>query len=258
MEINITLISMRPTVYALCFMAAFVAAFLFASLACVKSGIPWRTIGLASFTMLFFSLSCGKMYTIIFTEFKNIITAPFSSVGGLIGMLVGLFIFEKLYPEYKSICWQAFGISIPLLYSIAKVGCFLSGCCNGIEYSGPFHIIYHGAIILNGIDYSQNIVKETMLFPVQPVETIVFFIIFCVGTVLFIRDRKREGVICLPITFMLCAVAKGGLELLRMEWKGRISPNQVICLLVFAGSLVYIIMDKKKRLRLTVLKGENI
>ena len=44
------------------------------------------------------------------------------------------------------------------MYSIGKIGCLLVGCCYGIEYSGPFSIVYN---------YSYSDIVGVRLFPIQ-------------------------------------------------------------------------------------------
>ena len=61
-------------------------------------------------------------------------------------------------------------LPLPLLYAVGKIGCFIAGCCYGIEYYGIGNVVY------NYVPKSEIIGLH--LFPIQIVESIVFFLIF--------------------------------------------------------------------------------
>ena len=85
----------------------------------------------------------------------------------LLIVLSGLIIFLITKTDPKKL-FAILLFSVPLIYAIGKLGCFLNGCCYGIEYSGPLHVVYEHA------DKAPN---NTNLFPVQLAETITNFII---------------------------------------------------------------------------------
>ena len=100
-------------------------------------------------------------------------------------------------------------IAAPLIYAIAKLGCTYAGCCHGFVYSGPFSLKYNNPQI------------HGEYFPVQPIETLVFLIIF-----IFAHKTKN------PLaTILTCLFAKFTLDFLRFgHEKALISPNQIACL----------------------------
>lgn len=61
-------------------------------------------------------------------------------------------------------------VCIPFFHAIARIGCFLSGCCYGMLYQNVFAINYI-VIIENHID-------ENLRFPVQIVESLFNFLLF--------------------------------------------------------------------------------
>ncbi len=166
----------------------------------------------------------GKYYT-LFTQYSlykntNFLYISMSSLGAFIGAFVMVFIFSK---QFKISCKKVFNIispCIPLMYSLGKIGCFLAGCCIGFKYSG------FGAVTYN---YSQFVTNEFSYFPVQIIESIVFFGIFIFMMKL---SKESKGQI-----FSKCLIASGSckflLEFLRIrENVSFLSINQIFCLLL--------------------------
>ena len=82
----------------------------------------------------------------------------FSSYGGLIGMILALYIFCMVFKYNKSLFFKHVFLCLPLMYSIGKIGCFLVGCCYGIQYNGFGSIKY---LTSRGAPLNVN------LFPIQ-------------------------------------------------------------------------------------------
>lgn len=114
-------------------------------------------------------------------------------------------------------------ISAPLTYAIAKLGCTYAGCCHGFAYDGPFSLKYNNPQI------------HGEFFPVQPIETLVFLIIF-----IFAHKAKN------PLaTILTCLFAKFTLDFLRFgHEKALISPNQIACLVLIAIITIIAIRHK--------------
>ena len=152
---------------------------------------------------------------------RNISQIGLSSYGGAIGILIATIIFEKMNKS-KGIFIKSATLSLPLIYSISKLACFFAGCCYGIPYDGFFSVTYSEGLIIP-------------LFPVQLVETIVFFgvFIFCI----FLRKNKN----IIEITLILSAICKFLLDFLRYSHMEQIlSINQVISLgFVIVGAFLY-------------------
>ena len=119
------------------------------------------------FYVLFFILAIfiGKLYTFIILKGKiSFFKCGLTAYGGLIGVVLAALIYEKIDP-HKGIIIKYTAISLPLIYSFTKIGCFFTGCCYGVPYNGPFHVIYPQVL-------------NKPLFPIQLLEVITFFIIF--------------------------------------------------------------------------------
>ena len=123
-----------------------------------------RQILLYFIMYIFFAFMCGKMYTVLVSGEGNLFTAGLSAYGGLVGVVMAAIIFEKILPLDGRLIKYTI-LSLPLIYGLTKIACFISGCCSRIPYEGIFKIKY--------ID-----VLNIWQFPIQVVEVIVFLLIF--------------------------------------------------------------------------------
>ena len=101
----------------------------------------------------------------------NLIKGGFVFYGGAIGGIIGIWIYAKQYKIEFSHLLNIGILVVPLIHAIGRVGCFMNGCCYGIEYNGIGNIMYTNSLIApNNIN----------LFPVQLVECILNIIIFII------------------------------------------------------------------------------
>lgn len=195
-----------------------------------KENIKDKNIYLYILLYGLFAIVFGKLYTIVTSNFKyNMLNAGLSSYGGLIGVVLSCIIFELILPTNKKIIKYTI-ISLPLTYGIAKIGCFIAGCCNGIPYDGIFKVIYR-----DGLNIGQ--------FPVQITETIVFIIIF------LICNKLRNNKNIIYITALISTIAKFLLDFLRYEHINKIlTTNQIFSIIiVIVLTIIFIIRSKIKK-----------
>lgn len=124
--------------------------------------------------------------------------------------------------------------SVPLIYAIGKLGCFLNGCCYGIDYSGPLRVLYSS---------SKHAPTGISLFPVQLVESIVNLIIFIISIIIYYK--KKDITKTLPFIVLACSTVKFLLDFLRTPGKHIISLNQIFCIIAFIIGIIIIIKSKK-------------
>ena len=145
-----------------------------------------------------FSFFCGKIFTEVSSGFKyTMINAPLSSYGGFVGVILASFIFQKIEYSNKDLIKYSI-ISLPLVYGLSKIACFISGCCYGIPFNSFFSVTYTSGLNIK-------------LFPIQIVETIVFLIIF------LICNKYKKYKYISYITIIISALAKLLLDFLRYE-----------------------------------------
>lgn len=220
--------------YSVTFVGAFIVSFAVVFLLLKKRGVPTNYIGYSILLNVVLILYGGKLFTVVTRGFQiSIFTAGFSSLGGAIGLLVGIFVFGKIYPEGRTSLWEAYVTVLPLLYGISKIGCYLVGCCHGISYEGPLAVVYDS-------DYMQG----GPYFPVQLAESLGFLGIFAVGLLVYLRSSRRNLV---PVIMILCATTKFLLDFLREEHLGKVlSANQLVCMVFFLWGVRTLIKNKNK------------
>jgi len=176
---------------------------------------------------LIFSFVFGKLFTVIVSnESLNFFKAGLSSYGGLIGAIIASYIFERIMPfDGKIIKYTT--LSLPLIYGLTKIACFVTGCCYGIPYNYFGYVIYPKGL-------------NIPLFPIQIVETFVFLIIF------FICNRFKNNKNIIYITLILVSSMKFLLDFLRYEHlETIISPNQIFSIFLFLITIIIYIVNKK-------------
>lgn len=151
------------------------------------------------------------IYTVIVSSIQGKTAFGLSSLGGAIGYVGGLFVYNKIKPikNFETILHR-FIYVLPLIYGISKIGCYFRGCCGG----------YHSE------------------FSLQLIEAALFISLFFIGLV------------CLPNTVVaLCSVLKFGLEFLRNTNIWILNANQITCIIILAISIgisIYKLSQKKK------------
>ena len=169
------------------------------------------------------------MYTTIINGEGTFWLSGLSAYGGLIGVVIGSIIFEQIINCNGKVIKYAI-ISLPLVYGLTKIACFISGCCYGIPYNGIFKVIYK-----DGLNIS--------LFPIQILETITFLVIFIICH--FNRNKKNIGY----ITLLVVTIFKFLLDFLRYEHiKIMLSKNQIFSLVLIFIILIVWIKDKIKKI----------
>lgn len=166
---------------------------------CSKRGIPTKKNLLLLALIPTSSWSCAFLYTFIRSGGKNL---GLSSVGAAIGVYLAAIATSLLIPRIgdRNVLLQNCTFAMPLMYSIAKLGCLFAGCCHGVEYDGIFHIEYYG-------EKNGNI----CVFPVQLLESAVFLAIFISGMIM-LKKRNKYSV---KIVLIVSVCAKFSLSFLR-------------------------------------------
>lgn len=161
--------------------------------------------------------------------------------GGLLGGLaVGAVYAHKKHFEMRYIDIAA--CAVPLFHTFGRIGCFLGGCCYGVE--SPFGFVYH----YSPIESANGVTR----FPVQLAEAAfnlcLFFVLYAL-----LKKGKLYGKL-LWVYLGSYAAARFGLEFLRGDelrghW-GALSTSQIISLLILTATAcaaaVYAVRRKKQ------------
>ncbi len=163
--------------------------------------------------------------------------------GGMIGALLTALIYIRLKKldsaSYKDLC----AVIVPLFHSIARIGCFLSGCCYGKECAVGFVYRYAAAPGANGV----------RRFPVQLLECALNFIIFLVILRLFKGGKLKGRLIC--VYLISYSFIRFFLEFIRGDdyrgFAGALSSLQIVSIAVFVFALsaviVSVLRERKKK-----------
>ena len=164
----------------------------------------------------------------------NFFALGLSSYGAVIGFIIMLFIYSKQFKKDFITMLKLIIPSLPLIYALSKIACFISGCCYGIEYDGIFSVTYN---------YSNSAPNGISLFPIQIVETVVFLLIFIF---FYIKRNKIEDKKYIGYMFIVCGFFKFILDFLRhVHVSEIISTNQVFSLVFIVIGIIFIFYKKK-------------
>lgn len=183
--------------------------------------------------------SIGEISFADFFKYLYYIFGGMVYYGGLIGGIIagGIYIRHKKLPlaEYSDICAPA----VPLFHVFGRIGCFLGGCCYGIE--SKFGFIYSHAL-----DPAANGVRR---FPIQLAEAAVNFLIFLVLYRLLKNNKLHGKLFCLYL--IIYSVCRFILEF----WRGDVirgfvlgmSTSQFISILIFIFALVILYFNMRRQ-----------
>ena len=156
--------------------------------------------------------------------------------GGLMGGLLGGFITAQLMKlplgEYADMLTPA----IPLFHVFGRIGCFLAGCCFGVESN--FGVVFQNSLIAEA-----NGVRR---LPIQLVESALNLLLFLLLAYL-LKKNKWQGRL-LPLYIILYSVMRFILEF----WRGDtargfvlgISTSQFISLTLIILCVLFLVIQK--------------
>ena len=121
----------------------------------------------------------------------SMVNGGFVFYGGLIGGVIGIFIYSKIYKISLKELMLLIVPAIPLMHAFGRIGCFCAGCCYGCEYNGIGAITFmNSPVAPNGVSF----------FPVQIIEAMCNLIIF---GILFVTYKKYVGTNMSIILYMI-------------------------------------------------------
>lgn len=174
-----------------------------------------------------------------FVNMFNYILGGSVFYGGLLGAILTIFIYTKIkklsFADYSDVGAMA----IPLFHFFGRIGCFLSGCCYGVEWE-------HGITYTHSIVESANGVPR---FPVQLVEAGLNLLLFFLLFYLYKKGKADHKV--LAIYMLIYPAYRFILEFFRGDsYRGflfGLSTSQLISVILFAVSAVYLIVSYLKK-----------
>ena len=173
-------------------------------------------------------------------DFISIVSAYFGGsvfYGGLLGGLASAVIYCKIaHIDFRKYINSA-ALFVPLFHFFGRLGCFLTGCCFGMESHIGFIYKY------SPIAEANNVVR----FPIQLVEALGNLIIFLIILKLYENVRFRGRL--LSLYFILYSVLRFTTEFFRGdEYRGflfSLSTSQIISIVLFIVGWITFIRKKR-------------
>jgi len=174
--------------------------------------------------------------------FSRIMQGGFVFYGGLIGGILGIYIYAKVFKISFKELLMILVPTTPILHAIGRIGCLCAGCCYGIEYHGIGHIVF------NSNKYS-TVPIGIELFPTQIVESICNLIIFII--ILIIYKRFKGTYKTIAFYAISYSIVRFILEFYRGDVVRGIvfefSTSQWISIVLFIIGIVLLIYENRKR-----------
>lgn len=117
--------------------------------------------------------------------------------GGLLGVLFGIFVYCRKKGIERGNIYNLIAPAIPLFHVFGRIGCFLSGCCYGLELKTPINLF--GVVTFSRI-------------PTQLIEALFEAILF---VLIYTLQRKNKGKDYLKIYMISYAIFRFFIEFFR-------------------------------------------
>lgn len=162
--------------------------------------------------------------------------------GGLLGGIAAGGISIKVQKIPADTATDCLAPAIAMFHGFARIGCFMGGCCYGIEWK-------YGITFTDAVVESANGVPRV---PVQLFEAGFEFLLSAFLWILMLKVPKTQGKL-LALYLLIYPVGRFMLEFLRGdEYRGYIfglSTSQFISILVFVSAAVYLLFSARSRKR---------
>lgn len=159
--------------------------------------------------------------------------------GGIISGIIAVLIYCKIKKLNLLSYLDLIMPSVALAQGFGRIGCFLAGCCYGVETHNAFSVTFHNSA------YAPNNVP---LFPSQLVSSGLNFIHFIILSLIAKRTKKPGIVTAFYLIFY--SIGRFGIEFFRGDLLrgsiGQLSTSQFISIFVFAAGILMLFICKKK------------
>lgn len=248
--------------YGLMIGIGFLSAYLLSDYRAKKKGLdPDHVFGLAVWVIAIGLISAKVLYYI--TTIDEIMKDPkllldiangFVVYGGIIGGIAGGYVYCRKYKldflKYVDLIMPA----VALAQGFGRIGCFLAGCCYGMETEGPLAVVFrNSAYAPNGIP----------LLPTQLISSVFNFAHFFVLTWLSGRSKKNGQIGAMYL--MIYSMGRFVIEFFRGDLirgnVGVLTTSQFISLFAAGAGAVLFMVSRKRAAGAdgpeTVIEGEE-
>lgn len=194
-----------------------------------KFGVNKQTILYTS--LLSFVCTMAGSFMMAFRITSEGIGIGFSGLGAAVGLITGVFIAGIIIKDKPDLVMTSFVVAAPLMYGLAKIGCFLAGCCHGKEYYGPFAVVYSNE-------------HAGSYFPIQLVDMVIFILLHVFAVI--ITNKMKNKVRAIYIILGVTIPVRFAIEYTRYYHDGSlIAPGQVTVLIAGVLAVIMVFVWKK-------------
>ena len=164
-------------------------------------------------------------------------SSGFVFYGSLIFAIPAMLWFFKIHKMPVLPMLDIMGITACIVHGFGRLGCFSAGCCHGVNYDGPFSLVFSDPLCRAPLD--------TPLFPTQPLSAGMIFSILLI-LVKVKKHRRFEGQVFLTYVG-LYAVGRSILEVFRGDYQrgyiieGWLTHSQFISIILIVIIVYYYI-----------------
>lgn len=174
----------------------------------------------------------------MFLPFLTVIFGGSVFYGGLLGGIAAGVLYLKVTKQSLGDFSDLAAAAAPLFHAFGRIGCFLGGCCYGIESDIGF--VYENALV-----ESANGVRR---FPVQLAESAFEFLLFALILFMFIKGIQKHRLFLWYL--FIYSIGRFILEFFRGDeyrgFVGVLSTSQFISVFIFAVSLILLIKTNNR------------
>lgn len=153
--------------------------------------------------------------------------------GGLLSGLLTAYLYARRKKYPLALYADIGALALPLFHGFGRIGCFLGGCCYGVEWSHGFTMTHSASGLGEGV----------ARFPVQLLEAAALFALFSL-LFYFYQKQKLRGLL-MPLYLGLYAIIRFLDEFLRGDayrgFLGPFSTSQWISLAILVGVGAYLL-----------------
>jgi phosphatidylglycerol:prolipoprotein diacylglycerol transferase len=209
----------------------------------------FTSIGVIIGGHLLYAIVNYKIVTFIFENIKkintflklfNVLNYLFGGsvfYGGLLGGIIVGYIISKSNSKYSNF-FDIGSTSIPLFHFFGRIGCFLGGCCYGIESKIGFTYTKNPIIEANGV----------IRFPVQILEAVFNFALFIFLNYLLCHKKLKNKY--LYVYLSIYSVGRFFMEYFRGDtYRGiwfSLSTSQIISIIIILVLIIRFCYEHKK------------
>ena len=204
------------------------------------SAVALAMIGAIIGSKLLFILVSIKDIIRLDLSLYAIIKGGFVFYGGLIGGILGMYIYTRAYKLPTIDYFDTAASVVPLGHAFGRIGCFFAGCCYGMPYSGRFSVTYTTTAGMTPLNIS--------LFPIQLVESFLLLITFCILYAVILKYPNKRGLPTI-LYISIYSVIRFILEFFRGDKErggiGFLSTSQIVSLLLITGCVFIFAFAKR-------------